>query len=569
MQTASILQSLPLLASVLGRRYGVTVRIGGAEAYTDGKVIQLPALPAQHDDTFNGIVRGYIDHEAAHIRHTDFAMCKLVRSPLEKHIWNTFEDWRVENAMAAIYPGCRGNFRWLIRHCFLSTPPTVCDDKATLILDWLLFTVRSWDEPDLFDHCEALASAMDTRWPWLRLHLEVILHTMRGHCPDSGACLDYARQFIDVLKTAASTHAQDRQKSQGSCPKPPGRKGKMQDNCAEPGQAISQPETEKSMKITQGEPDGSPSSCSPENRLLSSPSSSGQADADALETLLSMPADALPADMGTRIGSTLATTVQAGPATGTVMVAREGYKFVSVLTPDAIREAKRATNGMAARFHGLLQATHLARSGSARRGRLDTRSLHKIAGHDPRIFLRHIQRPGINTAVHILLDCSGSMRKRISLACRATHAVATALERTGINVGVTAFPAEFRDGTEWNSLKPLVRHGQKVHTHFSLASGGQTPLGPALWWVMQELLPLKEDRKIILIMTDGDPDCPTATADAMQMAKRIGVELYGIGIMSTSIQSLLPGASTVIWELPEIAPAMFGMLRQALLPRTP
>lgn len=36
---------LPLLASVLGNQYGVTVEIGGSEAYTDGKTIHLPALP--------------------------------------------------------------------------------------------------------------------------------------------------------------------------------------------------------------------------------------------------------------------------------------------------------------------------------------------------------------------------------------------------------------------------------------------------------------------------------------------------------------------------------------------
>ena len=40
-----IMDCLPLLASVLGNQYGVTVEIGGSEAYTDGKTIHLPALP--------------------------------------------------------------------------------------------------------------------------------------------------------------------------------------------------------------------------------------------------------------------------------------------------------------------------------------------------------------------------------------------------------------------------------------------------------------------------------------------------------------------------------------------
>ena len=566
MPANTILQSLPLLASVLGRRYGVTVRIGGTEAYTDGTVIQLPSLPAQCDDTFNGLVRGFVDHEAAHIRHTDFTVCKQTRSALEKHIWNTFEDWRVENAMAAIYPGCRGNFRWLIRHCFLDTPPVVHDDKATLILDWLLLTVRSWDVPELGAHCETLACAMDRRWPWLRLHLEAILHAMRKHCPDSAACLDYARQIMDVLTSAAWAQGHGQGNAQDAATQPGGTAGNAKGNSGKTTQAGPPPETDRTMH-TQGEPDGSPSSCPPGNRPFSIPFSSTPEEADALKNLLALSGDALPADMGTRIGSALALPVQTEPAKAATVVAREGYKFISVLAPEAVREARRATSGMAARFHGLLQAAHLTRSGHARRGRLDTRNLHKVAAHDPRLFLRHIQRPGINTAVHILLDCSGSMRKRIDLAVQATYAVAKALEQTGINVGVTAFPAEYTEHTMWNSVKPLVRHGQKMHTHFSMAAGGQTPLGPALWWVLQQMLPLPESRKLILIMTDGEPDCHQATADAMHMAARIGVELYGIGIMSAAVQGLLPHTSTAIGELPELAPAMFGLLRTALLPR--
>ena len=41
-----IMDCLPLLASVLGNQYGVTVEIGGTEAYTDGSTIHLPADPA-------------------------------------------------------------------------------------------------------------------------------------------------------------------------------------------------------------------------------------------------------------------------------------------------------------------------------------------------------------------------------------------------------------------------------------------------------------------------------------------------------------------------------------------
>jgi len=64
MQHKHIIRSLPLLASILGRKYGVQVRIGGQEASTDGNVISLPDLPLDCDDTLLGLIRGYIDHGA-------------------------------------------------------------------------------------------------------------------------------------------------------------------------------------------------------------------------------------------------------------------------------------------------------------------------------------------------------------------------------------------------------------------------------------------------------------------------------------------------------------------------
>ena len=44
-RTKDVLNCLPLVASILGDRYGVQVRIGGNEACTNGKVIHLPSLP--------------------------------------------------------------------------------------------------------------------------------------------------------------------------------------------------------------------------------------------------------------------------------------------------------------------------------------------------------------------------------------------------------------------------------------------------------------------------------------------------------------------------------------------
>lgn len=73
-----ILGCLPLLASVLGNTYGVHVRIGGSDACTDGNMIQLPSLPVDCGEELLLLVRGFIDHESAHIRYTDFKAFKMM-----------------------------------------------------------------------------------------------------------------------------------------------------------------------------------------------------------------------------------------------------------------------------------------------------------------------------------------------------------------------------------------------------------------------------------------------------------------------------------------------------------
>ena len=87
----------------------------------------------------------------------------------------------------------------------------------------------------------------------------------------------------------------------------------------------------------------------------------------------------------------------------------------------------------------------------------------------------------------------------------------------------------------------------------------------ALWWVLQLLHPMAEPRKMVLLITDGEPDEQKATLTAIRVIKGFGLEVYGIGIKTMSIQTLLPGkGSRVINDISELAPYMFEILHNAL-----
>ena len=284
---------------------------------------------------------------------------------------------------------------------------------------------------------------------------------------------------------------------------------------------------------------------------------------DDLQKLLSAGAEELPQNLGNILASVLNDTSQASSYSG-ISVAVQTSKHAAPLSTNDVLEARQASMALRTRLSGLLQTKILSRASSGRRGRLDTGHLHRLAVSDPRVFRTKSERVGIDTAVHILLDCSGSMVRRIHLACQACYAVASALEASRINVAVTAFPGAQLPNGSYTTLSSIIRHGQKVHTSLDLGPAGGTPMGESLWWVMQNMLPLSEKRKLILIITDGDPDSADCATQAIKQGMLAGFEIYGVGITSSAIMSLLPGRSVVVNAVADLAPAMFALLQHGI-----
>lgn len=98
-------------ASVIGRHEGTTVVFSGENAYTDGKRINLPALPAgtmlskhQFD-----VISGYLDHETSHVKRSTFGDISISQQedPTLFWVFNVIEDLWIENGQIRMYPGSR------------------------------------------------------------------------------------------------------------------------------------------------------------------------------------------------------------------------------------------------------------------------------------------------------------------------------------------------------------------------------------------------------------------------------------------------------------------------------
>ena len=582
--TRAVMRSLPLVASVLGRKYGVKVEIGGMDAYTDGKTIHLPALPSEVPDSLLAMARGYLDHEAAHVRETDFSVLEEAKlSPLEMFVWNTVEDWRAEHKLASIFPGCRQNFDWLIAHIFGSEERDESVQPAMNILNWLLLEVRSWDVQVLSNKRDTLAGQLDIDFPGVRPKIERVLKAVRTNCRSTQDAIGFAREIVRILDQFANPSTRpeptdlvdpEQQQTQGdgkslASTNPSsaevGNNQQKQENPSETEGTFSGGDAQEGSAVEDYSLSTDHADSSRDDHL-DDPGVIGDEARDHLLDLLGAGENALPQSLGDILADALQVNSSRSKESA-VTVAVPTTKNAGPLSEDDVLEARQASMALRTRLQGLLQIKILSRASSGRRGRLDTGQLHRLTVSDPRVFRVKAERAGIDTAVHILLDCSGSMVRRIRLACCSCYAVASALEAAKINVAVTAFPSSQLPSGSYSTVAPIIAHGQKVHIGLDLTPAGGTPMGEALWWLMQDMLPLSERRKIILVVTDGEPDSMDCAVQAIDQGSRAGFEIYGIGITSPGINMLLSGRSVVVNSMTDLAPAMFALLENAILRR--
>ena len=514
-----IVGCFPLLASVLANRYGVKIQIGGNDAKTDGKVICLPAMPANLDSETLEAARGYLDHEAAHIRHTDFELLRQARlDRLEAWLFNALEDWRVEKRLAEVFPGCEHNFRKLIMRLFGQKTETGHQSPVSVILSYVLLTVRSWAVPEIEERQTEAGEAVFKLFPAMKPELDVLLDQINSLKAATGDMIAHARKLAEMIREHCDPAQKDEKPDSNS-----GGGDSAHDKSLSGG--------DEPVQSADGNRNGE------------------------------LPADA-PQNLGDILSDELEAHGQPIQKEG-ICVARIGSKTVAQFPHEEKIEALRNSVAMRQRLSGLLLARTDSLAGLGRKGRLDTHDLHRVCVGNTRVFRRALDKQGLDTAIHILLDCSASMHgENMSMARKSCLALVSALSGIrGINLALTAFPAEDGD----NTVYPVLRHGQRSVLMPALRARGETPLGPALWWVIGDMLPLQENRKIVFIITDGAPTSVKAAKMAITQSLKLGLELMGIGIRSLAIDYLLGDRGRTILKLEDLGSAMFELLGKTLL----
>jgi len=635
------LGSLRAVAIGIGKRDNINIKFAGNNAKTDGRTIYLPAtLPADNEE-MELMMRGFLDHEVGHVKHTDFGI------PAPSHrlihtITNIVEDIRIEQLMGLEYPGCAVNLRESVD--FMQSIGKISyTDQADAIGATLMAISYGARVKHLRNNLKKEAESYRRLAGKQRGQkaLSVIDMAIKeaGSLTSTQAAQELAKKVYDLLKQISEEPPQppppqpeeseqqqdnkdkegegqggkgespeeeqsgkdaqenqdnagsgsDEQDSEGQDDSPAGGEGsgdqnEKNDDDSGTGEGADGGEGDDSSDSNdssdngsgagsqQGNDESNPSGEKPQpvptskqRQNIEQLLEASESDLEQTEKDLDVAAQAAnEINQGTQNTGNVVPTDSSGN-TGEVEEVKTGSCGDAVY----IQNLAQKTVGLRGKLAGLFQSTKLKRDNPQLTGyKLDQRAVHRLAAMTPdtRIFQRRREKVNDNTAIAIVVDRSGSMRDEIGLATASAYSVVKATESMpGVKCAVAAFP--YSHGKVFG-LKDFSEKSNPKR--FNIDATGGTPLDVALRWAGQKLWPRQENRKIVLVLTDGAPDDYHKTQKMVDLLLQCNIECYGIGIgcgTGPMVKQFFGENSQEIATIEDLAKAMFDTLANAMTRR--
>ncbi|HYN77229.1 MAG TPA: VWA domain-containing protein [Lamprocystis sp. (in: g-proteobacteria)] len=564
MNQNNLMQALPIVAAAYGRKFGVKVVVGGNRACTNGHMILIPAI--SDDPSAKILAWGYLTHEAAHVRFTDFQAGEGTRAkgPVAKAILGVVEDIRIENAMMHPYPGARitldALWQWLLA-AGITAPPKDGDQSAAVLVNTLIVMGRH-----RYRNMPAFAAAANEAERVLRNTFPArFVHQLFGLMAEIPSLRSTAGA-AELTERMVALIAADAQEPPPPEPEDDDAAGDQEpgDDEAAGDRAPGDDDAAGDQAPGDEEAAGDQAPGEDETAGDQAPGDDEAAGRDALRAMLSAGQGDLPTDLFEEVAQKL-NGHTAGSCTP-LLPSLEDFQGSQVRGNARLAAVKGESAKLAARLQGLVQAHDMAKTRTVRRGHtVSTRHLHRAAVGDDRIFQRNDTRVSTNTAVHLVLDLSESMERGPDrIALDAAMALALALEpMRGVSCAATAFPGRDEDPSVVTRIKS---HGDRVAARagaFVQEARGGTPMTGALWYAAADLLARPEERKVILTLTDGDPNDWDSAAGMVTRATAAGIEMIGVGI-GTRVDRLFPVAVQIA-SVADLKGELFRIAEQLLL----
>lgn len=595
----------------------------------DGYVLQVPFSPYMTEEQWR-YLRGYIDHECGHVKFTDFeTYTNMYRSVVAdclqykpgasvtlkdflhdyaSMVINILEDVRIERLMGIDFPGSRTNLNtlseYLFKDCY-SVSMMMGKGMTGRLYSLLFMRVRSLINPALEESAQLLYDDMKAdvlgEYTEYTRHLDAVWGIGDIFVQDwnvEGAALEFIRIVIEVLEDYTNTivvedhtnmlvvedHTNTTQGTDSN------RTSSGDTGDSSDGDTSDSSDGDTGDSSDGGTASGKKSVTISAKTVFSSMAADlyemqrddkgnvsrrfmddMQAMTDALEnsTLISdadlMLVDSMFTHTAERLDKLLDKTKMNALADGKPVYIT-GCSRVQALSPEQRGDMDVVMYNLYGRLADVLQTMTMVRHSTGMCGaRLDARVLHRTSVGDGRIFSKKVQRLRRVTEVALLFDASGSMslteygksNNNEMAQCMALGCLKALRALPGVKSSLSGFSN--------GEMFVMSDYGDPVHEVILSAIGG-TPLGSSLVELTSQFSDGPDVRRIILFFTDGFPDNVGAVTMALDLAKRSGIEVYGIGLQTKAIHTFMDSDhSIIVNSIHELAGGMCDMLRKGMV----
>ena len=460
--------SIPMVAAAYADQFGVDIQFEGNQASTNGKSITLPCFGENVTDDMKMALWGYLAHESAHIRFTDFEV--RFPSDIKGHLTNIFEDVRIENRMMERYPGSR----------------ITMDHVIDFMLDNKMIKA-----PDDSDPLDILTSFIFTRARSLSRNQKQLLPisnfsegALRNHFDD--AFISKLKVIVDKSKALVSTFEaealaievcsliQDQIPPQQSQPNESEPQSDQVESQSDEGQSQSdqaQSQSDEAQSQSDQAQSQSDQTQSQSDQANHHSNESAQQHEEMCRALLEVKLDSVD-PMEVLKKELFKNNSHQHWQTSIGEVSLCNLKHVAFNFDQNVGHLR-------SRLMKKVMDSKRSKKVLQDYGRLEPRELSRIIYGETNVFSMTNRTKAPNTAVHILGDYSSSMDSVSGVVSQACFSTALALnDLVGVNPGVTYF-----GGYSSTPVCPVLDHGQNprhVRRDFARKPSGGTPMLQAL-----------------------------------------------------------------------------------------
>lgn len=549
----------------------ISITFGGSEAYTDGKRINLPALESGtilNNSQFS-IWLGYALHEGpGHLAHSDMeeyiSTVKQKSDPVFSQILNILEDVRIENKDISLYPGDRKYLNSTHQFCDDQIPPDKCQNPGLmgLIYKEAFVKYRNFDTGKL-------QGELKSSYPQISRVMSQL-----PRCQSTGDVIRLADELVNLIPKEQQQEQQKQSQQQTQSPTPPQAGGETQDEDGE-NDNDSDSGNNPGNNLDNEQLDNQPAS--KENRANGKGSPGNEQSSNQSD----LPTQAQEWNELTEIGNILKTIIEETKNEnnnnyqtrdsfhdGKMVLPPNNLSNDQIFVPgnENLNQYISTRNALSPQITALKKMFRIHLQAKSKKsflrgldeGQLDRERLHVVPTGSSSVFKIKHERQLINTAVELMLDLSASMND--PLVRSAAIVLAEALSSIPqIKLDICGFTTNNKNRTTDHRSYPLRipnigrLNGMDILVFKDFAEpyikararlGGikksnYTPLGDAYGKALERILPRSEPRKIIFLVTDGQPEFSKGDerhseyllmSHVHKKCQRYHVETLGLGI---------------------------------------